>query len=117
MTERKVYLEDIPVSEVLEQVEQGLIRIAKDAPLETEQVPLAEATGRITAKPIFARLSSPHYRAAAMDGYAVKAEETRTATETRPLRLSLQSVHAVNTGDPAGNRRGNCDRERAGVGR
>lgn len=100
MTERKVYLEDIPLSDALKRVEQGLIRIAKDAPLQAEQVPLAEATGRITAEPIFARLSSPHYHAAAMDGYAVNAAETRTATETRPLRLSLQSVHAVNTGDP-----------------
>ena len=40
--------------------------------LATETVPVPEAVGRVLAEPIYARLSSPHFNAAAMDGLAVK---------------------------------------------
>ena len=57
--------------------------------------------GRITAEPVWAKLSAPHYHAAAMDGYAVLASDTRHATETRPLQLKLDTqAIPVNTGDP-----------------
>ena len=64
------------------------------------------ANGRVTAEPIWAKISSPHYHAAAMDGYAVRAEETHGATETSPklLAVGTQAI-VVDTGDPlpAGN--------------
>ncbi|MBM3946628.1 MAG: molybdopterin biosynthesis protein, partial [SAR202 cluster bacterium] len=47
------------------------------------------------------RRSSPHYHAAAMDGIAVRAEETVGATETSPVRLRHETqFHRVDTGDP-----------------
>src|SRR5262249_42304996 len=69
--------------------------------LPAERVPLPEALGRVTAAPIWANLSSPHYHAAAMDGVAVRAADTLGATEASPRRLAVGSQAIwVDTGDP-----------------
>jgi putative molybdopterin biosynthesis protein len=66
-----------------------------------EEVPTIESGGRVTAAPVFARLSSPTYHAAAMDGVAVRAEGTFEAHVDRPLRLKLGAdAYPVNTGHP-----------------
>ncbi|MGQ9607854.1 MAG: molybdopterin biosynthesis protein [bacterium] len=59
--------------------------------------------GRITAEPVFAKISSPHYHCSAMDGIAVKAEDTYNASSANPVRLSndrLCKFCYVDTGDP-----------------
>ena len=62
---------------------------------------MPDALGRVTARPIWAQVSSPAYHASAMDGYAVRAEETNTANDTHPLQLELGSqAQYVDTGDP-----------------
>ena len=67
--------------------------------LTTETVPVPEAVGRILAKPIHAKLSSPHFNAAAMDGLAVKAEITFGANQSTPKTLRIgQDAFYVNTG-------------------
>lgn len=43
--------------------------------LETEEVPLAEAAGRVLAEDMHARRDQPPFSASAMDGYAVNAAE------------------------------------------
>ncbi len=69
--------------------------------LPSETLPVAEANGRVTAAPVWARISVPHYHAAAMDGFAVVAHDTVGATLTRPLHLGLgQQARYVDTGDP-----------------
>lgn len=72
----------------------------KPGPLsETEEVAVHESPGRVTAEPVFARISSPLYPAAAMDGIAVSAPKTYGATERSPKRLtSGQDAQWVNTG-------------------
>ncbi len=66
-----------------------------------EELPAAEALGRVTAGPVFARYSVPAYNGAAMDGFAVRAADTFGASEERPLRLDLgRQAHPVNTGEP-----------------
>lgn len=100
MIDRHIYLEDIPLEEARARIREGLARIGRADALPAEEIALLEAPGRITAQTIFARLSSPHYHAAAMDGYAVRASDTRHATETQPLRLDASQIHAVNTGQP-----------------
>lgn len=68
--------------------------------LDTEMVKVDESLGRITAKPVFAQLSSPHYNASAMDGIAVKSENTFTADERNPLRLKInEDFIYIDTGD------------------
>jgi len=66
-----------------------------------ERIALDDALDRVTAEPVFARLSSPHYHACAMDGIAVAAAVTRGASETAPVVLRLDvDAFVVDTGDP-----------------
>ena len=66
------YLEDIPLEVALDRWWAALADAGLDSPLPGELVPLADAAGRITAEPVWALKSSPHYHATAMDGYAVR---------------------------------------------
>jgi putative molybdopterin biosynthesis protein len=63
-------------------------------------MPLEETVGRVLAEPVWAARSSPPFDAAAMDGIAVRAEETIGASETAPARLELGAYEVVDTGDP-----------------
>lgn len=66
-----------------------------------EVVSSHDALGRVTAEPIFARKSVPHYHGAAMDGIAILARDTFGASDSRPLRMVLgDTAFEVDTGDP-----------------
>ena len=66
-----------------------------------ETLALDDALDRVTARPVIARLSSPHYHACAMDGIAVVAARTAGALETAPVELALGTdALVVDTGDP-----------------
>ena len=97
---REYYLEDVPIEEAYRRF-FGRLDAAGIGVLEAEPVALDAALGRVTAEAVWARRSSPHYHAAAMDGAAVRASDTARATETAPVRLSLDSRAVwVDTGDP-----------------
>ena len=98
---RRYYLNDIPVNEALDKFLRALEEEGALVPTPGERVPLEQALGRVTAGPVWAAVSSPHYHAAAMDGVAVRAVDTVGATETSPVRLSvdMQAVW-VDTGAP-----------------
>ena len=82
-------------------MQAALDHAGRSGPLEGESVRLEEALGRVTAQPVHARRSSPHFHCAAMDGYAVRAADTVSARETQALTLRLGTdAFAVNTGDP-----------------
>jgi putative molybdopterin biosynthesis protein len=66
-----------------------------------ESVATTAALHRVTANPIIARSSVPHYHGAAMDGIAVKASDTFGASDVHPLRLAIGvNAFSVDTGDP-----------------
>ncbi len=66
---------------------------------ETETIVVPDAVGRILAEPVHARLSAPHFHAAAMDGIAVKASDTFGASEAQPKQLVTgRDAYWVNTG-------------------
>src|SRR5438067_1014085 len=96
---RQIYLEDIGLDDARQRYDDALAE-ASFGLIDAETVSLADALHRVTAAPVWARISAPHYYAAAMDGAAVRAGETTGATETSPLRLLLggQAVW-VDTGD------------------
>ena len=101
MGKRNIYLTDIPLDEARARLQAALVDAGADRRMPGETVPLTEALGRVTAEPVLAARSSPHFHCAAMDGYAVRAADTVSARETQPLRLQLDgSAFAVNTGDP-----------------
>jgi putative molybdopterin biosynthesis protein len=96
-----VYLHDIPLQEALSKFRLALEEAGLWSALETEDVPLERALGRVTADAVWACISSPHYHAAAMDGYALRACDTEGATDRDPISLQIgtQAVY-VDTGDP-----------------
>ena len=97
-----IYLHDIPLDQA-----QARLRLALEGAglwqvLGEEEIPLDEqALGRVLAGPVWARLSSPHYHASAMDGFALRARSTAGALPSRPvtLRIDEETVY-VDTGDP-----------------
>lgn len=96
-----MYLADIPLEDALARFWAALERADALNPLAAEQLAVADALGRVTAEAVFARISVPHYHASAMDGIAVRAEQTIGASESSPLQLQV-GIQAtwVDTGDP-----------------
>ncbi|MBW2142023.1 MAG: molybdopterin biosynthesis protein [Deltaproteobacteria bacterium] len=94
--ERHVYLN---LKSLREALNIFLDRFDLGSRLQAENVPTDQALNRITASPVFARFSSPSFHAAAMDGVAVRAEDTFGASPDRPMTLAVgkQAVY-LNTG-------------------
>ncbi len=98
---RSYYLVDMPLEEASARFFGSLQRAGALNPMPGEPVALDQALGRVTAAPVWAKTSSPHYHAAAMDGIAVRARDTLRATETSPVRLRVEEQAVwVDTGDP-----------------
>lgn len=72
----------------------------------TETIAAEASLGRMSARAIYARMSSPHYTACAMDGIALQAKRTFGATQTTPVLLKESEFSRVDTGDPLPN---GCD--------
>ena len=64
----------------------------------TERVPLGSAGWRIAAEDAVSAIDVPPFERAAMDGYAVIAADTATATEQSPATLRI--VEQIYTGHP-----------------
>ncbi len=97
-----VYLHDIPLSEAQKRLHLALEDAGLGAILGIEEIPLDEAAcERVLAEPVWARISSPHYHASAMDGFAVRSTETKDALPGSPVSLQYGSqAQYVDTGDP-----------------
>ena len=98
--QREVYLHDVPLATARERLARALAELPDWPPRRTVRLPLDQALGHVTAAPVWAALSSPHFPAAAMDGVAVSAADTVGATETSPRRLKLDTEALwIDTGD------------------
>lgn len=76
-------------------------RLPKKSFPGSETVSVISAAGRVTAAPVYARLSSPGFHIAAMDGFAVRAEDTFGAGPDRPRNLTVgENARPINTGQP-----------------
>jgi putative molybdopterin biosynthesis protein len=97
-----IYLHDIPLPEAQARFRQAIQDAGLWHVLGIELIPLDEnSLGRVTAEPIWAKISSPHYHASAMDGFAVRAITTNGALPSKPLLLQLgPEAEYVDTGDP-----------------
>ena len=97
-----VYLHDIPLQDAKRRFYEALDEYKLRGTLSSEILDLSEnLVGRVLSKPIWAKISSPHYHASAMDGFAIRSEDIQSAMPTRPiiLRVDEQAVY-VDTGDP-----------------
>ena len=97
-----VYLHDIPLIDAQNALEKALRDANLWQTLSSETISLDEtALGRVLSEPIWALRSSPHYHASAMDGFAVRADETAGAAPVTPVLLALaDQAKYVDTGDP-----------------
>lgn len=83
--------ETIPLQEALGVILDEATPIAR-----VERVPLAAAGGRVLAAPVTAPMDVPPFDRAAMDGFAVRAEDTFGAGRHDPRRL--RSIDKLYTG-------------------
>jgi molybdopterin molybdotransferase len=60
--------------------------------LEPEEVRVLEAVGRIIAEPVEAEIDIPPFNRSAVDGYAVRAGDTVSASVYNPVELVLKGV-------------------------
>jgi putative molybdopterin biosynthesis protein len=97
-----VYLHDIPLKQALKIFHKALKKGNYDSVLEPEYIPLNEnGINRVLAEPVWAKISSPHYHASAMDGFAVRSDDLKGATETNPITLPYgKTCIYLDTGDP-----------------
>ena len=97
-----VYLHDIPLFQAQARLREALQDANLWRVLGVELIPLDEnALGRVTVEPIWAEVSSPHYHASAMDGFAVRAVSTNGAMSSTPVTLFVSyQAQYVDTGDP-----------------
>ncbi len=95
---RQVYL---AMKSLEEARESFLSRIGLDTRSGVDTVKVGDTLGRITAEPVFAKRSAPSYHSAAMDGIAVRAEQTYGTAERHPRILKHEQDFVwVNTGQP-----------------
>ncbi len=87
------FLTNVPLHEACEKYTQRLLEQGFGA--REEIIPVQQACHRVSARPIYARISAPHYNAAAMDGIAVFAQDTFGATETTPIVLRAKSTSSL----------------------
>ena len=98
--QRKIYLENRPRDEALQNLIDEL-ELVNFFMQESEEILVDDSLGRIISHPVYAMVSTPHYRASAMDGIAVISSKTFGAAETNPITLELGTDGiAVDTGDP-----------------
>lgn len=97
-----VYLHDIPLSQAQTRLREALQDADLWRVLGAENIPLDEnSLSRVTAEPIWAIISSPHYHASAMDGFALRAVSTNGAMPSAPVTLIIGTeAQYVDTGDP-----------------
>ncbi|MCI3920700.1 molybdopterin molybdotransferase MoeA [Paenibacillus sp. TRM 82003] len=73
--------------------------LAHAAPLGAERVPLASCYGRRAAEAVRMEAPVPHFRRSGMDGYAVRAADTASASTASPVELPV--VGSIACGDAA----------------
>jgi len=98
----KIYLHDIPLPDAKARFVEALLGAGLWERLGTELIALDEwAVGRVLAEPVWAKISSPHYHAAAMDGFAVKSIDTSGALLTAPITLFIGERSTSGRAQPA----------------
>jgi putative molybdopterin biosynthesis protein len=94
------FIRDVPAAQALEAWRAAREAAGCPERLPAIEMPLTEAAGLVTAAPVWATRSSPPFDAAGMDGIAVRAADTISASETTAVYLAPGAYDVVDTGDP-----------------
>ncbi|SHD78192.1 Molybdenum cofactor biosynthesis protein MoeA [[Clostridium] ultunense Esp] len=93
---RNIYIDNIDVEEA-KKVYYDKLNIEP----QWEEIDVVNSLGRVTFEAIYAKVSSPNYNAAAMDGILVDSSNTLGATEVNPKILEEgKEFLYINTGNP-----------------
>src|ERR687897_2759829 len=87
------------LAELIEIEEARRLVVERVSPLPAEQVPLREALGRVLAVEVGAADPVPGFDNSAMDGFAVRAADTDSASGEAPVTLDV--VDESRAGRPA----------------
>lgn len=93
---RNIYIDNIDVDVAKKEYFDKL-----NIKAQWEEIDVVNSLGRVTFEAVYARLSSPNYNAAAMDGILVESAKTIGATEINPKTLEEgKDFLYINTGNP-----------------
>lgn len=93
---RNIYLSSLKLDEAKEKYFSAL---NIESLIQIENIAVEDSLDRYTTKPIFAKLSSPHYNASAMDGIMIKACDSYGVDERNPKKFTKDMYKYVDTGD------------------
>jgi len=83
----------------LEEAREIFSKVWQGKMTSPEEICVEDALDRVTAEPVFAGISAPTYHSAAMDGIAVRAEDTYGTAEKNPGTLKIgDNAVWINTG-------------------
>jgi len=85
-----------PIKRLIQMEEALALAKGNAVPMtRTESVSMLDAAGRVAAEEVVSRISVPPFSRSAMDGYAVRAEDTYEASKLGPIRLRrLEVIYA-----------------------
>ena len=85
-----------PIKRLIQMEEALALAKGNAVPMtRTESVSMLDAAGRVAAEEVVSRISVPPFSRSAMDGYAVRAEDTYGASKLGPIRLRrLEVIYA-----------------------
>ncbi len=99
--ERNIYLNKISLEEAKQKIDKAILEGKLLLNSKKELLPVEESLARVTSEAVYAKRSSLHYTAAAMDGIAVHSGDTENASENNPIMLTYKKDFLyVNTGNP-----------------
>jgi molybdenum cofactor synthesis domain-containing protein len=98
-TGMRPFRDTIPLDQAREIIREHAVPIDR-----AERLAIGQAGGRVVARDVVAHHDVPPFSRAAMDGYAVRAEDTRHATRHQPRLLA--QIDRVFTGQVPGSRVG-----------
>lgn len=84
-------------------------------PLAAEQVPLLECVGRVLAEDVAAEVDVPGFPRSAMDGYAIRGEESFGASDYDPIAFAVVGTALPGAPHPGGIERGQAVRIMTGA--
>ncbi len=98
---RKIYFKKVDFEKAEKILDDKLKQLNIILRLKKETVKTENSIGRITATPIYAKKSVPSFSSSAMDGIAVRAEDTKFVSPKNPKKLYKdKDFQYINTGFP-----------------
>lgn len=77
-------MENIELEFALQIIKESVEQISS-----TERIKIEEARGRIIGEDIYAPINQPPFDRSPLDGYALKSEDTKSASKSNPIKLKV----------------------------